>query len=79
MEKFIFACKQWKNRSEIRKKLNDIIKLIDVIKYICLRNRQIKHKSVLILLSWIQQLSLYVLATIDYLLNVTFYINYSGD
>ena len=50
-----------------------------VINYICVRNRQIKHKSVLILLSCIHQLSLYVLATKDYLLNVTFYINYSGD
>ena len=79
MESFIFAVKQLNNRGEYLKKLNDIIKLIDVINYICLRNRHIKHKYVLILLSWILQLSLYVLATKDYLLNVTFYINYSGD
>ena len=78
MEQFIFACKQCNNRCEYSKKLS-IIKLIDVINYICQRNRQIKHKSVLILLSWIHQLSFYVVATKDYLLNITFYINYYGD
>ena len=68
MDYFIFACKQWNNRCEYRKKLNDIIKLIDVISYICLRNRQIQHKSMLILLSLIHQWSLYVMATKDHLL-----------